>query len=299
MRNVECGMNHRGFPTTCDAPGGSRHKAPIVCSFVAVLALLLPAGSWAQDAAVDRAVLDANAPAPSNLLEQQAEAPAEAKARPIKRRADTDRPRAFKQNAAAGVQWYRNGFVALGAVLLLIAIVAWGIKRFGPKAQLGGSAIRILSRSHLSPKQSLALIRVSDRVMLVGITPDRISHLTTFDDPVGVDVMTASTNAVPREPFGGLLDSESMLFEVDDNVEEHVSSADLGTVRRTRRSLKSLLGRAKGEAAEANGRPGRVQLVLDLAARGEVEMELPGAYWLPAEIRQAIKAIPGVNVQDI
>ena len=64
-------------------------------------------------------------------------------------------------------------------------------------------------------------------------------------------------------------------------------------------NLKSVLGRAKGEAAEANGRPGRVQLVLDLAARGEVEMELPGAYRLPAEIRQAIKAIPGVNVQDL
>jgi hypothetical protein len=83
--------------------------------------------------------------------------------------------------------------------------------------------------------------------MLVGITPDRISHLTTFDDPVGVDIMTASTsaNAVPREPFGGLLDSESLLFEVDDDVEEHVSSADLGTVRQTRRNLKSLLGRVK------------------------------------------------------
>jgi DNA polymerase-3 subunit alpha len=64
-------------------------------------------------------------------------------------------------------------------------------------------------------------------------------------------------------------------------------------------SLKSVLARATGEAAEANSRPGRVQLVLDLAERGEVEMELPSAYRLPAEIRQAIKAIPGVNVQDL
>ncbi len=240
-------MNHCGFPTRCEAPGGSRHNAPIVCSFAGFFALLLPTGSWAQDAAADRAVLDANAPAPSNLLDQQVEAPAEPIARPIKRRVGTDRPRAIKQNAATGVKWYRNGFVAMGAVLLLIAIVAWGVKRFGPRGQLGGSVIRILSRSHLSPKQSLALIRVSDRVMLVGITPDRISHLTTFDDPVGVDVMTASANAnaVPREPFGGLLDSESMLFEVDDDVEEHVSSADLGTVRQTRLNLKNLLGRVK------------------------------------------------------
>lgn len=245
--NADCGTKRRDLPIAGDTPSVRRLNAPVVCSFAAVLGLLLPAGSSAQDVAVDRAVLDANAPAPSNLLEQQAEAPAEPIARPIKRRAGTDRPRAIKQSAGAGVQWYRNGFVALGAVLLLIAIVAWGLKRFGPKGQLGGSAIRILSRSHLSPKQSLALIRVSDRVMLVGITPDRISHLTTFDDPVGVDIMTASTNtnAVPREPFGGLLDSESMLFEVDDDVEEHVSSVDLGTVRRTRRNLKSLLGRVK------------------------------------------------------
>ena len=247
MWNAECGMNHRDLPIAGAASGVRRHHPPGVCCFAVVVALFLPVVSWAQDGAVDRAVLDANTPALSNLLEPQVEAPAEPIVRPIKRRARIDRPRAIKQNAGAGVRWYRNGFVALGAVLLLIAIVAWGLKRFGPKAQLGGSAIRILSRSHLSPKQSLALIRVSDRVMLVGITPDRISHLTTFDDPVGVDIMTAGTsaNAVPREPFGGLLDSESMLFEVDDDVEEHGSSADLGTVRQTRRNLKSLLGRVK------------------------------------------------------
>ncbi len=247
MRNAERGTKRRDLLIAGEAPSVRRRKAPIACCVAVLLALLLPAGSWAQNGDVDRAVLDANTPTPSNLLQQQVEASAEPVARPIKRRARIDRPRAIKQNAGAGVQWYRNGFVALGAVLLLIAIVAWGLKRFGPKGQLGGSAIRILSRSHLSPKQSLALIRVSDRVMLVGITPDRISHLTTFDDPVGVDIMTASTNAnaVPREPFGGLLDSESMLFEVDDDVEEHVSSADLGTVRQTRRNLKSLLGRVK------------------------------------------------------
>ncbi len=247
MRNADCGSNRRDLPIAGDASGMRRHSAPVVCSFTAVLALLLPAGSWAQDAEVDRAVLDANTPAPSNLLEQQAEAPAEPIARPIKRRARAERPQAIKQSAGTGVQWYRNGFVALGAVLLLIAIIAWGLKRFGSKGQLGGSAIRVLSRSHLSPKQSLALIRVSDRVMLVGITPDRISHLTTFDDPAGVDMMTAGTNAnaLPREPFVGLLDSESKLFEVDDDVEEHVASADLGTVRQTRRTLKGLLGRVR------------------------------------------------------
>jgi flagellar protein FliO/FliZ len=241
-------MKYCNHPTICDAAVGFRHRELVMCFLAVFFTLLLPLGTSAQEAVVDGAVVDANAPASSNLLDPPAKPPMEPIARPpIKRRADTDRPRVIKQGAGTAVPWYRNGFVALGAVLLMIAIVAWGLKRFGPKGQLGGSAIRILSRSHLSPKQSLALIRVSDRVMLVGITPDRISHLTTFDDPVGVDVMTASTNAktVPREPFGGLLDSESMLFEVDDDSQEQASSADLGAVHATRRSLKSLLGRVK------------------------------------------------------
>ena len=73
------------------------------------------------------------------------------------------------------------------------------------------------------------------------MTPTSRSPFMTFAPPM----MMTSASAVPLEPFGGLLDRESMLFEVDDDMEEHVSSADLGTVRQTRRSLKGLLGRVK------------------------------------------------------
>ncbi|MFQ6017885.1 MAG: DNA polymerase III subunit alpha [Kiloniellaceae bacterium] len=58
------------------------------------------------------------------------------------------------------------------------------------------------------------------------------------------------------------------------------------------RSLKSVLSR------EAKGR-GRIRLVLDLADGREAELELPGGYRLAAATRQAIKAIPGVTVQDL
>ncbi len=56
-------------------------------------------------------------------------------------------------------------------------------------------------------------------------------------------------------------------------------------------SLKSVLAR------DGRGR-GRVSLVLDLPARAGVEVELEGRYRLNPEIRQAIKAIPGIAVQD-
>jgi len=80
-------------------------------------------------------------------------------------------------------------------------------------------------------------------------------------------------------------------------------------------SLKSLLGR-DGNGTGANGGnsgnghgggqgsgPGggraRIAFVLGLADGQEVEMELPGGYRLSPAMRQAIKAIPGVVVQDL
>ena len=58
-------------------------------------------------------------------------------------------------------------------------------------------------------------------------------------------------------------------------------------------SLKSILERGAGSPAK-----GRVSLVLDLEGSREVEIELPETYRVSAELRQAIKAIPGVAVQD-
>jgi DNA polymerase-3 subunit alpha len=58
-------------------------------------------------------------------------------------------------------------------------------------------------------------------------------------------------------------------------------------------SLKAVLGRE----AVAGGR-GRVALVLGVERGREVEMELPGGYRLSAQVCQAIKAIPGVVVQE-
>ncbi|MGF1610845.1 MAG: DNA polymerase III subunit alpha [Kiloniellales bacterium] len=69
-------------------------------------------------------------------------------------------------------------------------------------------------------------------------------------------------------------------------------------------SLKSLLGRdANGKSGNGKGSNGggraKIAFVLDLADGQEVEMELPGGYRLSPAMRQAIKAIPGVVVQDL
>jgi DNA polymerase-3 subunit alpha len=72
--------------------------------------------------------------------------------------------------------------------------------------------------------------------------------------------------------------------------------------------LQSLLARDKegaGNGQSGNGQPGngraargRIALVLAAGEGGEVELELPSAYRLSAEMRRAIKAIPGMTVED-
>ncbi len=59
-------------------------------------------------------------------------------------------------------------------------------------------------------------------------------------------------------------------------------------------SLKAVLRRES-----APGARGCIALVLDLENGREVELELPGAYPLSAKLRQAIKAIPGIAVQEL
>ena len=67
--------------------------------------------------------------------------------------------------------------------------------------------------------------------------------------------------------------------------------------------LQSLLARDKegsGNGQSGNGRAsrGRIALVLATGEGDEVELDLPGAYRLSAEMRRAIKAIPGMIVED-
>ena len=62
--------------------------------------------------------------------------------------------------------------------------------------------------------------------------------------------------------------------------------------------LRSLLTRDDGGAGNGQPARGRIALILATGEGDEVEMALPGAYRLSAEMRRAIKAIPGMIVED-
>ena len=65
--------------------------------------------------------------------------------------------------------------------------------------------------------------------------------------------------------------------------------------------LQSLLVRDKegaGNGQSGRAPRGRVALVLTTVDGDEVEVALPEAYHLSAEMRRAVKAIPGMIVED-
>ena len=83
------------------------------------------------------------------------------------------------QSSAFGMFW------PLCVVLTVLGLCVYGIRRWMPRTGRlgGGGAIKVLSRQHLSSRQSLCLVRLGRRLVLMGITPDRISTLCDIGNP--------------------------------------------------------------------------------------------------------------------
>ncbi|MBN1489095.1 MAG: flagellar biosynthetic protein FliO [Phycisphaerae bacterium] len=80
-----------------------------------------------------------------------------------------------------------GGLLPMLAVLVIMTALLVVAKRLLPahwRTNLARTRmIDVLGRQHLSPKQSVALLKVGRRVVLVGLTADRVSHLETITDP--------------------------------------------------------------------------------------------------------------------
>ena len=103
------------------------------------------------------------------------------------------------------VPWYRSGAVSLVIVLGAVAGVAVLVRRLVPSVRaMNGGAIEVLGRNHLSPKQSLALVRIGRRVLLLGVTAERLSTLCEIDeaDEVAEILLRAPQGRSARDGLG-------------------------------------------------------------------------------------------------
>ena len=78
-----------------------------------------------------------------------------------------------------------------GLILATIVAGAWGLKRFGANRlrQTSSPEMRILGRKYLSAKQSIAIVKVREKELLLGITDHSIQLLIDLtieeEDPFG------------------------------------------------------------------------------------------------------------------
>lgn len=88
---------------------------------------------------------------------------------------------------AASSGWLRTAG-SLAAVVGLIMLLAWGYRAVaGGSLSLAGRGrvaglIDVVSRTAVSPRQVLVLVRVGPRMVLLGVGPERIETLDTIDD---------------------------------------------------------------------------------------------------------------------
>jgi len=131
-------------------------------------------------------------------------------------RSELRESRRFRTSEPTAVPWYRSGMGALLIVFVVIGASYYVIRKWMPTMRApDGDIIKVLSRTALSPKHHAVLIKVGKRMLLVGMTTDRMTTLTelTNDDELG-DVLVSSGAAKRkhREQFESLLEEEQDRF---------------------------------------------------------------------------------------
>lgn len=119
-------------------------------------------------------------------------------------------------DVGGGVSTFGVGdWLGLGVRLALVVAVIWvavaGMRWYVRRVHQGGrrgglGALEVIETHALGPNRTLHLVRLGDRAVLVGATPERITQLMTVDDPEELQrLVERPTEEAPRvRTAGGL-----------------------------------------------------------------------------------------------
>ncbi len=168
---------------------------------------------------------------------------------PLTRGSSTRRAAAAPGGAAPSntASWLRTLF-SLGGVVGLILLLAWGYRTItgltgtGPLARMRSSGfVQLLSRMALSPRHSVCLIRVGPRLVLVGMSGDRLTPLDTFDNAELAASLAGQAAGRESEAqsaeFQRFLEREAQEFERLDAAGDEPSAGDDPRIRGIRQTL--------------------------------------------------------------
>ena len=88
--------------------------------------------------------------------------------------------------------------LALTAIVALIVVAAWVMRRLTRTQFSRGGQFKVLGAMPIGPRERLVLVQVGDQQLLLGVSPGRISSLQTLDRPLALDApMPQPMNANP------------------------------------------------------------------------------------------------------
>lgn len=158
-----------------------------------------------------------------------------------------------KQPAFGGLSTTRT-IIALAVVLALIIGVSAVLRRFNPTARgfARGGCLQVLVRTSIGAKQSLCLVKLSDRLILLGVSPNHIAALDSIDEPEDVAhiiglVESGKPNSITGV-FRSTIDNEMEAYEGTD-LSPHLkddTSPKHRQYARAQGELATLLDKVKG-----------------------------------------------------
>jgi flagellar protein FliO/FliZ len=80
---------------------------------------------------------------------------------------------------------------ALCLVLGLLALLAWFMKRYGPKAQAGSAHVKLVGALNLGGRERIMVVEVGDQWIVVGASPGRVNALATMPRQPGTEPAAA------------------------------------------------------------------------------------------------------------
>ena len=138
-----------------------------------------------------------------------------------------DKPESPDAGESWGGSWLRST-LALAAVLGIIGVIALGSRRWvAPRVGARPGLIHVLGRVPIAGKQSLLLVRVGPQAVLIGMSHDRMTPLSVFDDP-NVVASLAGQAVGGEERFREKLAIEQMEYEASDPTEAPPESSECG-----------------------------------------------------------------------
>jgi flagellar protein FliO/FliZ len=92
---------------------------------------------------------------------------------------------------------------SLGVVLAVIFLLLYGVRRLSSQriGAAGGRRIQVLESHYMGVKKTISLVRVPGKVLVLGISGDRINLLETLDE----DIVQLEAPPGPSTSFGPIL----------------------------------------------------------------------------------------------